>query len=609
MEYEEYPPDPPRDKQEGLPKGPLVLSTSDITPSRLVNILNSSDEVSGKMVLLAVPGLYDRTTVFKAVVKYVCTLLEEVEDLPGALQVLRTLLSHKKIVPRVHVRVVASALLERTFPLLTDVLLTATSELLWSTFQALVQIARVPQIVSALGCNGGLAALHAYVVTNLTPISQQREEDYGVMGVERILWLAVHLVALRSPPSEEAISHEVVDGLLHVTEEVIRAMPELHSATSAMVSALSLSDPTRSLPSKLKLLLGTNTTNTMASLQTTSHSYFRNAAAVVTAATEGGPLSGVTTPTGEMGGDDDIVFGPGKISFELISSISKVDRRRDETLRSYLGRISHLNLNTLNLRNARNLQYCTNLRVLNLDDNKLSSLGDLAFATSLTHLYLQRNDITSLADAPTLPSLQKLYLGENMLTSLEGISQCCPNVQELHLGSQRSTFMMIDPTLLQGLKKLTILCLSNNNLPSIEALMHHPSLKELDLRNNLLEGLEETCDILSTLNSLTSVMLLGNAVLKAPKAKDRIILSCSRVQLIDDVPVTSQERQFLSQIHTRRPSFVKAVSAGRRATNNGQPRPRSGGEDQVAVPGAVLRERKQSTGGLDFTVQAHSLQK
>jgi len=580
-----------------------LFSVEDHTPARVINIINSVEEVNKKIVLLSSPGLFDRATVFKGVLLYteeILTSASEAELLAGALNVVKATLSCKKICGKLTARALVGPLLETFLPLLLDVLVTSTSELLWSASSLLAQIAKVPQLLSSVGVGGLLVAIHAYATQNLTPWPEQLKEEGGVLGVERLLWASLHALCIGATQERSVpVSSEVAVAYQNMCDEIGRDLPELRTALEELICAFHVCGHTVPPMSKWKSAVTRKHLPTEKEYQTMAVGYFKASAAVLAAVMP--ESDGQTDASPSRGAEDaeidGLVFSPGKITPELLTSVSKLERRREEGLKTYLCRVSHVNLCDLQIRSVRNLQYCTNLKVLNVDDNRLLSLQELAFAHSLTHLYAQRNLLRSFADIPSLPSLVKLYLNENQIESLDGI-QRCPAIEELHVASQGGCLLLSAGDVFASLHKLQTLCLSHNQLDNLSALKGHcTALRELDVRSNMLpcEDVEGLTAVLYTMPSLTTVHLAGNDISRASRIKDRLILTCPRLTMVDNAVVTNNERDYVQKISNRR------TGHRRESAQDGAVRTHKPGDTVKAAPPPP---RRGSATPLDLMVQA-----
>jgi hypothetical protein len=101
---------------------------------------------------------------------------------------------------------------------------------------------------------------------------------------------------------------------------------------------------------------------------------------------------------------------------------------------------------------------------------------------------------------------------------------------------------LVDVTLLSTLPKLQILCLSHNCLCSLESLTSCPSLRELFLRGNEIEDLEEV-RYLAALPSLKILWLAENPIADHPSYRPDVLQILPNLARLDDGDVTDADRR------------------------------------------------------------------
>jgi len=181
-------------------------------------------------------------------------------------------------------------------------------------------------------------------------------------------------------------------------------------------------------------------------------------------------------------------------TLELIAArgSKKQRRHREESLESFVARITHLDLTRKHLVALDNLNACHKLMALYLYENQISKITNLNSCTNLTHLYLQNNAIERLQGINKLKHLSKLFIGRNKLVVLEGLHEI-PNLRELHIESQQlppGEKLLIDPRTIFSLQKtVRHLNLSGNNLDDLTEFAGFRRLKSVDVPHNKLTDL------------------------------------------------------------------------------------------------------------------------
>ncbi|XP_039610098.1 protein phosphatase 1 regulatory subunit 42 isoform X2 [Polypterus senegalus] len=191
---------------------------------------------------------------------------------------------------------------------------------------------------------------------------------------------------------------------------------------------------------------------------------------------------------------------------------------------------------------------CRNLTVLYLYDNQIKQICNLSFASNLTHLYLQNNSITQIENLSSLPKLSKLYLGGNCITVVEGLEKL--ELCELHIESQRLPLgekLLFDPRTLHSLSTyLSVLNISNNAIDEITELAVLQNLTQFYAANNKLQDVKELELVFSKWTKLQKLDLSGNPVCHKPKYRDRLIMICKSLDVLDGKEINETFRQFLT---------------------------------------------------------------
>eukprot|EP00760_Papus_ankaliazontas_P015005 PhM_4_TR16232/c0_g1_i1/m.18814/K17579/PPP1R42, LRRC67; protein phosphatase 1 regulatory subunit 42 len=573
---------------------PILFCPHTEPPTRVVNVINAVDDVGGKLMLLNAPTLQDRVTVFRAVVAYATALLEssESDNHIGAVQVCRALFSSAKITARVSQRIVTSAFVESLLPLILDVLCTASSQLLWATYGLIVCSCTAATTTRSVVSPDVLAEhLHSYFVENMTPLAQQRAEEMGVVAVERLLAVASAVIATRDAESSSLLG---ADPWYRTAQDVAMQLPEVSSTRvfAGFLASLRLSYPLVPVPARLQQLsppsnlaaTATRKEPTQSSEREAVAAYFRSAAGVPNVAADGRESA---TPTPDERGDDSFLFDLGgadvcefeglrfysseRITPQMLIAAAHLDRRHNESLKSYLGRVTHISLaekKGLGLTHVSNLHHCRNLRVLSLDGNNVSDLSGIdPVARTLERLYVQQNKLDSLSTMPScMNNLLKLYLTENSINDLGEVVEKCPCLEELHVSGQLGG---VELTPLAGLQCLRVLSCANNRIDDITPLFGLSCLEYLDVRNNLIEGIDTTFEVFASLRELESIALEGNPLVKkVSRYRDRLIMACPRLRHIDDEDVKDNTRQYLEQVSHRRAVAAAAKPPRRSSSSN-----------------------------------------
>lgn len=236
-------------------------------------------------------------------------------------------------------------------------------------------------------------------------------------------------------------------------------------------------------------------------------------------------------------------------------------KKKEETPEQFVKRLTHLYLEGKNITEVgEDLGLCRNLVVLYLYDNQLTEVPCLNFNCNLTHLYLQNNHITKVTNLGALTKVIKLYLGGNQITVIEGLDKL-EQLQELHLEHQRlpaGEKLLFDPRSLQSISKnLEVLNISGNNLESLTDLEVLHNLTQLFASDNDLNDMRELSKLLALCPKLIHLELAGNPLCHQPKYKDRIIVMCKQLGILDGKEVTDTVRQFLRNWHATRESNKK----------------------------------------------------
>jgi len=174
---------------------------------------------------------------------------------------------------------------------------------------------------------------------------------------------------------------------------------------------------------------------------------------------------------------------------------------------------------------------------IDLTTNKLATVPPLTSLGRLRMACFASNEITSLEGFGDHASLEELQLQENQLTSLKGLG-CLSSLRRLVAsGNQIAS--------LEGLNVpvLTKMELSKNQLVSLQHISGAPKCEELDLAENQLSAEDPNLPELRRLGAetpaLKSLKIAGNA----SDLRIEVVVSAPKVQVIDDEPVSGEDRE------------------------------------------------------------------
>ncbi|KAK7879054.1 hypothetical protein WMY93_030807 [Mugilogobius chulae] len=237
------------------------------------------------------------------------------------------------------------------------------------------------------------------------------------------------------------------------------------------------------------------------------------------------------------------------LTVDLIAkSHNHFKKKRGLSLPEYLKTLTHLHFSNKNIEDIGDLSVCRNLTVLYLYDNQISTICNLSFAYNLTHLYMQNNNLTRIENLSNLKKLTKLYLGGNKIAVVEGLNELT-ELKELHLENQRLASgekLLFDPMTLRALATfLCVLNISNNNIDDLRDLAPLKELQHFSATDNMLDNIMELEDVLSNWPNLVQMDLSGNPVSKKHKYRDRLIIVCKKLVILDGKEIKELTRQFL----------------------------------------------------------------
>jgi protein phosphatase 1 regulatory subunit 42 len=241
-----------------------------------------------------------------------------------------------------------------------------------------------------------------------------------------------------------------------------------------------------------------------------------------------------------------------RLTIELLMrcSSSFIKKRRDESKKVYLRRVTHLHLENRDIDDIGDeFSFCHSLTVLYMYDNLLTCFPNLDHSLNLTHLYLQNNNIDRIQGLVSLVNLTKLYIGSNSIVVIEGL-ETLHELQELHIENQRledGEKMLFDRRSIQAIAgSLLVLNISGNRVTSLSDLDSLRMLKHLAATDNKLHDLRELLHLLSTSwRRLQHLNVANNPLCCRPKYRDQIIVAAPALEMLDDAEISETAKQFL----------------------------------------------------------------
>ncbi|XP_061113948.1 leucine-rich repeat-containing protein 9 [Conger conger] len=160
--------------------------------------------------------------------------------------------------------------------------------------------------------------------------------------------------------------------------------------------------------------------------------------------------------------------------------------------------------------------------------------------TTLEVLHLNHNGISNLANLQLsrLPNLKALFLQANEITQVDGLEGLL-HLRELVLDRNRIRALGESSFMGQGL--LLELRMAENRLRDLSHLQPLTQLRRLYLGVNKLQDLSEI-EKLEMLPSLIELSIVGNPVARRSLHRSSVVLRLSRLQVLDGMPVTLEER-------------------------------------------------------------------
>ncbi|KAF7261056.1 hypothetical protein EG68_02249 [Paragonimus skrjabini miyazakii] len=166
------------------------------------------------------------------------------------------------------------------------------------------------------------------------------------------------------------------------------------------------------------------------------------------------------------------------------------------------------------------------LQVIHLAKNQINSLQPFQFhrMPSLRSLFLQNNEITSVTGLEGLQQMRELVLDGNKIKEISGISFLYNwSLQEIHL--------------------------EYNRLRELKQLNGMETLKRLYVAGNKLADLSDLEKFAESQKQLVEISLIDNPITIKRLHRMILIHGCSRIQIIDGLPVTTEERERCSAFY------------------------------------------------------------
>lgn len=238
-----------------------------------------------------------------------------------------------------------------------------------------------------------------------------------------------------------------------------------------------------------------------------------------------------------------------RLTVDLIAkSRNHFKKKRGLSFPEYLRTLTHLHFSERNIEDIGDLSMCRNLTVLFLYDNQISNICNLSFAYNLTQLYMQNNNLTNMDNLSNLKNLSILYLSGNKIAAVEGLNELT-ELKELYLQNQRlppGGKLLLDPMTLHALAtSLCVLNISNNNIDDLRDLAVLNQLQQFSASDNRLDNIEEVEDVVTKWPKLVQMDLSGNPVCKKQKYRDRLIIACTKLVILDGREIKELTRKFL----------------------------------------------------------------
>jgi hypothetical protein len=212
------------------------------------------------------------------------------------------------------------------------------------------------------------------------------------------------------------------------------------------------------------------------------------------------------------------------ISPRTIANSTTINRTPNETMQSFLKRLTHVRLQKKNIKKLDGIENCESLQVIYLYDNLIERIDILDKLKNLQFIQLQSNCIRTIPDL-NLPLLTKLYLDNNEISYISGLEKCI-NLEELSVSKQKlpsEQSLQFDPTLLSNISNsLKCINTSSNNLSILSPFSVLVNLEVVDFSGNNI-GIDEIYSLLESLTKLKECDFRQNPSCDDMKYREKII--------------------------------------------------------------------------------------
>jgi Leucine-rich repeat (LRR) protein len=249
-----------------------------------------------------------------------------------------------------------------------------------------------------------------------------------------------------------------------------------------------------------------------------------------------------------------------KMTKELLLSGTTFPRHREESTDHYLGRITHLHLQSKRIHHIESLDTSNSLQVLYLYDNYIEVIENLSPLKTLKCLFLSNNLIATIPHFGNL-NLEKLRLDENEIEIIQGLEDC-PKLQELSVAKQRiPAELQFDYNSLRSIAgALTYLDISGNNISTLAPLICLENIEHFLCMDNHLAELVDL-EPLQAFRYLVELDLTGNPVCKVYRYSDTVIgYSAITLRELDQLPLTRKNIDSMRavQMHRQKVQLLKS---------------------------------------------------